>query len=202
MINNKDLDSLEDIIHCINLIYRYSEGLSKEEFYKNQEKQDVLIHRLEIMGEASKRLSDEIIDAFPDIPWKQIKGMRDVLIHQYDDIMLEIVWETVQKRIPEIEQDLRKIKNIVGRILEVKKELPELLEENEKEVFVLKKEDSNYYILISNILKEKEIKFKLVNSTEDIDLNGGQRKIILFHFDAIDKSNFIKENIKAINLQK
>ena len=51
MINNKDLDSLEDIIHCIDLIYRYSEGLSKEEFYRNQEKQDVLIHRLEIMGE-------------------------------------------------------------------------------------------------------------------------------------------------------
>ena len=202
MINNKDLDSLEDIIHCINLIYRYSEGLSKEEFYKNQEKQDVLIHRLEIMGEASKRLSDEIIDSFLDVPWKQIKGMRDVLIHQYDDIMLEIVWETVQKRIPEIEHNLRKIKNIVGRLLEVKKELPELLDGDRKEVFILKNKDSNYFVLISNILKEKEIKFKLVNSIEDINFNESQRKIILFHFDAIKDSDFINENIKAINLQK
>ncbi|MFW6270610.1 MAG: DUF86 domain-containing protein, partial [Bacillota bacterium] len=184
------------------LIHRYSEGLSKEDFYKNQEKQDVLIHRLEIMGEASKRLSDDIIDAFPEIPWKQIKGMRDVLIHQYDDIMLEIVWETVQKRIPEIEHNLRKIKNIVGRILEVKKELPELLDGNRKEIFILKNMDSNYFVLISNILKEKEIKFKLVNSIEDINFNEGQREIILFHFDTIDKFDFINENIIAINLQK
>ena len=202
MINNKDLDSLEDIIHCINLIYRYSEGLSKEEFYKNQEKQDVLIHRLEIMGEASKRLSDKIIDSFPDVPWKQIKGMRDVLIHQYDDIMLEIVWETVQKRIPEIEHNLRKIKNIVGRLLEIKKELPELLDGDRKEVFILKNKDSNYFVLISNILKEKEIKFKLVNSIEDINFNEYQRKIILFHFDTINDFDFINENIKAINLQE
>ena len=202
MINNKDLDSLEDIIHCINLIYRYSEGLSKEEFYKNQEKQDVLIHRLEIMGEASKRLSDEIIDSFLDVPWKQIKGMRDVLIHQYDDIMLEIVWETAQKRIPEIEHNLRKIKNIIGRLLEVKKELPELLDSDRKKVFVLKNKDSNYFVLISNILKEKEIKFKLVTSIEDINFNEGQREIILFHFDAINEANFINWNIKAINLQE
>lgn len=199
MINNKDLDSLEDIIHCINLIYRYSKGLSKEEFYKNQEKQDVLIHRLEIMGEASKRLSNEIVNTFPDIPWKQIKGMRDVLIHQYDDIMLEIVWETVQKRIPEIEQDLSKIKNIVGRILEIKKGLPELLDDNREKVFVLKNEDFNYSVLISNILKGKRISYKLINSIGDINLDG-QRKMILFHFDAIDNSDFINENIKVINL--
>ena len=128
--------------------------------------------------------------------------MRDVLIHQYDDIMLEIVWETVQKRIPEIEYNLRKIKNIVGRILEVKKELPELLDGDRKQVFILKNKDSNYVVLISNILKEKEIKFKLVNSIENINFNEGQRKIILFHFDAINEANFINGNIKAINLQE
>lgn len=200
MISNKDLDALEDIIYCINLIYKYSEELSKEDFYNSQEKQDLLVHRLEILGEASKRLSKDITDVFTDIPWKQIKGMRDVLVHQYDDIMLEIVWETVQNRIPEIEHNIRESKNIIEKILLIEKELKKLIDRR-KGIFILK-DENDYCILLSKILREYDIKYKLINSIERINFNKSQSEIILFHFGAIDDSYSLKDNINVINLKE
>ena len=98
MISKKDRDYLNDILYSIEMIYEYSDGISKQDFYESQEKQDLIVHRLEIIGEAAKRLSDEVINNYPRVPWREIKGMRDVLIHQYDSILLEIVWETFKRK--------------------------------------------------------------------------------------------------------
>lgn len=109
MISKKDRDYLNDILYSIEMIYEYSDGISKQDFYESQEKQDLIVHRLEIIGEAAKRLSDEVINNHPRVPWREIKGMRDVLIHQYDSILLEIVWETFKKKIPELEIEIKNI---------------------------------------------------------------------------------------------
>jgi len=109
MISKKDRDYLNDILYSIEMIYEYSDGISKQDFYKSQEKQDLIVHRLEIIGEAAKRLSDEVINNYPRVPWREIKGMRDVLIHQYDSILLEIVWETFKNKIPELEIEIKNI---------------------------------------------------------------------------------------------
>ncbi|MFO7845066.1 MAG: DUF86 domain-containing protein [Balneolaceae bacterium] len=83
---------LQDILESIGHIQRFLEGISEEEFYKNVEKQGAILRRLEIIGEAVKHLSDEIREDHPDIPWRQIAGMRDIIIHEYFGVTLEMIW--------------------------------------------------------------------------------------------------------------
>ena len=64
--------------------------------------QDSVIRRIEIIGEAARRISPEIRTAYPDIPWTEMIGMRNLMIHDYDDIDLEIVWSTVQRDLPRL----------------------------------------------------------------------------------------------------
>jgi len=109
MISKKDRSCLNDILESIELIYKYSEGVTKQNFYESQAKQDLIVHRLEIIGEAAKRISNKTITNYDSIPWREIKGMRDVLIHQYDNILLELVWETVKRKIPKLEFEIKNL---------------------------------------------------------------------------------------------
>lgn len=83
---------LQDILESIAHIQRFLEGVSEDDFYKNVEKQDAVLRRLEIIGEAVKHLPDEIRENHPDTPWRQIAGMRDIIIHEYFGVTLEMVW--------------------------------------------------------------------------------------------------------------
>ncbi|TVQ64893.1 MAG: DUF86 domain-containing protein [Balneolaceae bacterium] len=83
---------LQDIMESIGHIQQFLEGVSEEEFYKNVEKQDAVLRRLEIIGEAVKHLPDEIRESYSDVPWRQIAGMRDMIIHEYFGVTLEMVW--------------------------------------------------------------------------------------------------------------
>ena len=87
------LDSLE-------LIEKYLKGKSKEEFLSSVQLQDAVIRRLEIIGESVKNLPESVIKENLDLPWKEIAGMRDILIHQYFGVDLELTWEVVQVEIP------------------------------------------------------------------------------------------------------
>lgn len=80
------------------------------EFQKNRQVQDAVIRNLEIIGEAVKHISDELRNRHSGIPWKQIAGMRDEMIHEYFGVDLTIVWDTVQN-------DLPKLKQIVEQLL-------------------------------------------------------------------------------------
>lgn len=71
------------------------------------------MRRLEIIGEAVKHLPDEIKDANPDIPWKKIGGMRDVLIHEYFGVDLKLTWEVVQKELPMLKKFVEKIRKVL-----------------------------------------------------------------------------------------
>jgi uncharacterized protein with HEPN domain len=96
----KDDAYLEDILQAARAIRRFTQGVSAEEFKANEEKYEAVNRKFEIIGEAARRLSPEVRRRFPQIPWKLITAMRNILIHDYDDVDLDVVWETVQRDLP------------------------------------------------------------------------------------------------------
>ena len=102
-------DSLNDILMSMELSQNFINDLNLQSFNVDNKTQFAVIRCLEIIGEATKRLPDSLREAYPDIPWKAMAGMRDRLIHGYDIVDPEIIWVTVSKTIPEI---IHKIKEI------------------------------------------------------------------------------------------
>jgi len=102
----KDKAYLRHILDAVSDIKRFMEGLTKEEFFENKEKQYAVLRALEIIGEATKNLSKEMKAKHSEIQWKDIAGMRDKLIHEYFGVNLNLVWETVKKNIPELEKQI------------------------------------------------------------------------------------------------
>ena len=100
---------IDDIRDSIEAIKKYTAGLTREGFFSSSEKQDAVYRRLEVIGEAANRLPDDFRDRYPLIPWNKIVGMRNVLIHEYDSIDLDRVWETIQRDIRKLEDYMKSI---------------------------------------------------------------------------------------------
>jgi len=107
----KDKAYLKHILEAISDIEKFIENVSQEEFYKNREKQYAVLRALEIIGEATKNLSKELKARHPKIPWRDIAGMRDKLIHEYFGVKLELVWETVKDSLPKLKRHISEILN-------------------------------------------------------------------------------------------
>jgi len=105
----KDKAYLKDILDAISDIEAFIANINESEFYINKEKKYAVVRALEIIGEAVKNLSKELRAKHKEIPWKEIAGMRDKLIHWYFGIKWELVWETVKNKIPELENQILKI---------------------------------------------------------------------------------------------
>ena len=103
---------LAHILESIQLIEEYSKKVTAAKFYKDRAVQDAIIRRLEIIGEAVKNLPISFKTNWPDIPWKQIAGMRDILIHEYFDVDLSLTWKVVKKELPQIKKKLSKILSV------------------------------------------------------------------------------------------
>ena len=99
---DRDQAYLLDILDSARLALAYIKEGDKERFLRDTQCQDSVIRRIEIIGEAARRISPEIRTAYPDIPWTEMIGMRNLMIHDYDDIDLEIVWSTVQRDLPRL----------------------------------------------------------------------------------------------------
>jgi uncharacterized protein with HEPN domain len=84
-------------------------GLTKEEFFENVEKQYAVLRGLEIIGEATKNLSRELKAKHREIPWREIAGMRNKLIHEYFGVKLELVWVTIKNKLPEFKNQVLRI---------------------------------------------------------------------------------------------
>lgn len=98
----RDTSYLLDIVKAAQLIKEFVAGIEKDAFDKDLKTQSAVIRQLEIIGEATKRLSNELREAHPDIPWQQMAGMRDVLIHAYDHVDIEQVWNVIQQALPDV----------------------------------------------------------------------------------------------------
>ncbi|MDP1695991.1 MAG: DUF86 domain-containing protein, partial [archaeon] len=97
------------ILESIEKIEKYSANISKDEFLKDDELQDAIVRRLEIIGEAAKNISSDFKNKYPKILWKEISGMRDKLTHQYFGIDLEIVWNVLEKDLPNLKKIIQEI---------------------------------------------------------------------------------------------
>jgi uncharacterized protein with HEPN domain len=106
----KETFFLQHIIDSINILENYIKNLTKEKFLKSISKQDLVVRRLEIIGEAVKNLPSTFRENYPQIEWKEIAGTRDVLIHSYFAVDYDLVWNIVKKDIP-------KLKKVVNDIL-------------------------------------------------------------------------------------
>lgn len=87
----------------------YTQNLDEHDFYNSEEKQDAVIRRLEIIGEAAKKISQQTRDAYPNIPWKEMSGMRDVLIHEYFGISPSIVWNVIRNELNHLLPTLKEV---------------------------------------------------------------------------------------------
>lgn len=93
--NNRDAGSLWDMVSAIHRIQEFTANLTYEAYLDSALIQSAVERQFEILGEAARRLSDEFRQAYPEIDWRRIIGLRNILIHRYDEIRQQTVWTTV-----------------------------------------------------------------------------------------------------------
>ena len=108
-MSHEFLDFVEDILDAMDKAEILIEGLAYEEFETDFRTNFAVIRALEIIGEAAKRLPVSLREQYPAIPWRGMAGMRDRIIHGYDTVDLQIVWDVVKQDIPEIKPQIRQI---------------------------------------------------------------------------------------------
>jgi len=100
---------LRDILNAIDKIERYTKGMDFEDFVDDELIQDGVVRNLEIIGEAVKNLPGDIKKNYPEIEWRKIAGLRDILIHAYFGVDIEIIWDIVENKIGELKDAIKKI---------------------------------------------------------------------------------------------
>ncbi|MFA5294515.1 MAG: DUF86 domain-containing protein [Methanoregulaceae archaeon] len=99
------------IIHILERIHKIEEYTNSgyQDFIASSLQQDAVIRNLEVIGEAVKNISDRLKQAYPDVPWRRIAGLRDLLIHRYMGVDVQEVWNIIEKDIPELKEAVRRI---------------------------------------------------------------------------------------------
>ena len=109
MSKRTDQEFLNDIREALHRTMLYVAGMSYESFVVDTKTQDAVIRNLEILGEATKNLSEELRAKYPNVPWRSMAGARDRLIHHYFGINLDIVWQIVTLELPQVASQLETI---------------------------------------------------------------------------------------------
>lgn len=100
---------LEDMLESIERILEYTKGINAKEFNDNTQLQDSVFRRLEVIGEAVKNIPEGFRKKHAGIPWREMAGMRDILIHEYSGVRLDRVWKVVVEDIPDLKHKLSKV---------------------------------------------------------------------------------------------
>lgn len=103
----RDLQFLLDMLQSAELVITYTAQSSKVEFVENVQLQDSVIRRLFVIAEAARRVSETTRQTLPNISWQEINKVRNRLVHDYDNVDLNIVWDVIQNQIPALVEELK-----------------------------------------------------------------------------------------------
>jgi len=95
---------VNDILEAIDKIERYTKDMDFAGWLEDEKTVDAVIRNIEVIGEASSHLPDEVLQRYKDIPWRLMKGIRNILAHEYFGVDLEIIWKTVKEDLPAIKK--------------------------------------------------------------------------------------------------
>jgi uncharacterized protein with HEPN domain len=102
---------VDDMLDSVARLEQYTAGVTYDEFSRNGQLQDAIVRRLEIIGEVARQIPEEIRQKHDAVPWKQIAGMRDILIHEYFNVNLHRVWQVLVVDLPVLKRELHKIQD-------------------------------------------------------------------------------------------
>ena len=100
---------ISDSLDSIERIQRYSSQLDQESFRRNQLVVDAVIRNLAVIGEAARHVPEDVIARHPDLPWEDMRDMRNVVVHEYFGVSLDVIWSTIQHNLPPLVPVLRRI---------------------------------------------------------------------------------------------
>ena len=97
---------LKDIRECSVRVLEYAGAMNREDFFEDRKTLDAVMRNLAIIGEAAKKIPADVRRKYPDIPWKKMAGLRDIVVHDYFGIDEDIIWDVVSVKIPELKQSM------------------------------------------------------------------------------------------------
>ncbi len=105
---------LQDVLEAAANVADFVGAMTRDEFAADKKTLHAVVRNLEVIGEAVKRVPPEVRDAHAHIPWQRIAGLRDILIHQYFAIDVDIVWDIVQNKVPELRRQIEALLSGTG----------------------------------------------------------------------------------------